>query len=138
MNATAFLTDFDRYLLGEGSHERTYEKMGAHVAEIDGQNGVHFAVWAPNARQIYVMGDFNDWHGESYSLNPSDSGIWTLFVPGLAEYTVYKYRIVTQTGESLDKADPYGFAMEQRPRTASVVVNLDRYQWGDADWVSRG
>ncbi len=137
MNTTAFLTDFDRYLLGEGSHERTYEKMGAHLIELDGQPGVHFAVWAPNARQVFLMGDFNGWHGESHPLHASESGIWTLFVPDLAEYTVYKYRIVAQNGESFDKADPYGLAMEQRPRTASVVVNLDRYAWGDADWVSR-
>jgi 1,4-alpha-glucan branching enzyme len=83
------------------------------------------------------MGEFNGWHGESHPLHSSDSGIWTLFVPGLAEYSVYKYRIVAQNGESFDKADPYGFGMELRPKTASVVVNLDRYTWGDADWVSR-
>jgi 1,4-alpha-glucan branching enzyme len=137
LSTTNFLTDFDRYLIGEGSHERTYEKMGAHLIEIDGQPGVHFAVWAPSARQVFVMGEFNGWHGESHPLRSSDSGIWTLFVPGLAEYTVYKYRIVTQNGQSFDKADPYGFGMEQRPKTASVVTRLDRYTWGDADWVSR-
>lgn len=137
MSTITILSDFDRYLMGEGSHERTYEKMGAHLVEIEGQKGVHFAVWAPNARQVYVMGEFNLWRDESHPLNSSDSGIWTLFVPDLAEYTVYKYRIVAQSGESFDKADPYGFAMEQRPRTASVVVDLDRYQWGDGDWVSR-
>ena len=70
-------------------------------------------------------------------MHPSDSGSWTLFVPGLEEYTVYKYRVVSQRGESFDKADPYGFAMEERPKTGSVVVNLDRCQWEDADWVSR-
>jgi 1,4-alpha-glucan branching enzyme len=137
LSTITILSDFDRYLMGEGSHERTYEKMGAHLVEIEGQKGVHFAVWAPNARQVYVMGEFNLWRDESHPLNSSDSGIWTLFVPDLAEYTVYKYRIVAQSGESFDKADPYGFAMEQRPRTASVVVDLDRYQWGDGDWVSR-
>jgi 1,4-alpha-glucan branching enzyme len=115
LNTTAFLTDFDRYLIGEGSHERTYEKMGAHLIELDGQTGVHFAVWAPGARQVFIMGDFNGWHGESHPMQSSDSGIWTLFVPGLPEHAVYKYRIVTQSGESMDKADPYGFAMEQRP-----------------------
>ncbi|HXV44829.1 MAG TPA: 1,4-alpha-glucan branching protein GlgB, partial [Anaerolineae bacterium] len=134
---TPFLTDFDVYLIGQGTHERAYEKMGAHLIEMGGEKGIHFAVWAPNARQVYIMGNFNDWHGASHPLNPSNSGIWTLFIPGLEEYTVYKYRIVSQSGESFDKADPYGFAMEQRPRTASVAVNLDRYEWGDADWVSR-
>ncbi len=131
-----FLTDFDIYLIGQGTHERAYEKMGTHLIEMGGEKGIHFAVWAPNARQVYVMGNFNDWHGESHPMHPSDSGIWTLFVPGLEEYTVYKYRVVSQRGESFDKADPYGFAMEQRPKTGSVVVNLDRYQWEDSDWVS--
>lgn len=137
MSAITFLTDFDRYLIGEGSHERAYEKMGAHLTEIDGQPGVHFAVWAPSARQVFLMGGFNGWHGESHPMRSSDSGIWSLFVPGLAEYTVYKYRVVTQKGESFDKADPYGFGMEQRPKTASVVVNLDRYAWSDAEWLNR-
>ncbi len=131
------LTDFDKYLIGQGTHERTYEKLGAHLTEIDGKKGVHFAVWAPNARAVYLMGNFNDWNGESHPLHPSDSGIWTLFVAGLEEYAVYKYRVVAQSGESMDKADPYGFAMEQRPKTASVVTNLERYQWGDTDWISR-
>ena len=134
---TQWLTDFDKYLLGEGTHERTYEKMGAHLVELDGQKGIHFAVWAPSARNVYIMGDFNDWHGASHSMNSSDSGIWTLFVPGLEEYTLYKYRVVSHTGESFDKTDPYGFAIEQRPKTASVVVNLNRYQWDDSDWVNR-
>jgi 1,4-alpha-glucan branching enzyme len=131
-----FLTDFDIYLIGQGTHERAYEKMGAHLTEQNGEKGVHFAVWAPNARQVYLMGDFNGWHGESHAMYSSDSGIWTLFVPGLEEYAVYKYRVVSQRGESFDKADPYGFTMEQRPKTGSVVTNLDRYQWGDGDWVS--
>ena len=134
---TQFLSDFDKYLLGEGTNERTYEKLGAHLVELNGQKGVHFAVWAPNARQVYVMGEFNRWHGESHPLIASDSGVWTLFVPDLPEYTVYKYRVVTQRGESFDKTDPYSFAMEQRPKTASIVVNLDRHQWEDNDWVSR-
>jgi 1,4-alpha-glucan branching enzyme len=130
-----WITDFDKYLLAEGTHERSYEKMGAHFIKLNGEKGVHFAVWAPNARQVYLMGDFNDWHGESHPMNSSNSGVWTLFVPGLKEYTVYKYRLVTHNGHSFDKTDPYSFAMEQRPRTASVVVNLDRYQWGDEEWT---
>jgi 1,4-alpha-glucan branching enzyme len=136
-NPGPFVSDFDRFLFNQGTHERVYQKLGAHLVEIDGQKGVHFAVWAPNARQVYVMGNFNDWRGESHPLYPSESGIWTSFVPGLEEHTVYKYRLVSQGGDSYDKADPYGFAMEQRPRTGSVVTNLDRYQWGDADWVNR-
>jgi len=137
MHATTILSDFDQYLIGEGSHERTYEKMGAHLVEMNGEKGVHFAVWAPNAREVYLMGDFNGWHGSSHPLASSQNGIWTLFVPRLEEFSVYKYRVVSQTGESFEKADPYGFAMELRPNTASVVANLDRYQWSDADWVQR-
>lgn len=90
MNTTTFLTEFDLFLIGEGSHERAYEKMGAHVTSLDDQPGVHFAVWAPNARQVSLVGDFNGWQGDSHYLHSSDSGIWSLFVPGLAEYTVYK------------------------------------------------
>ncbi|MCL4299637.1 MAG: 1,4-alpha-glucan branching protein GlgB [Anaerolineae bacterium] len=135
-DSAPFLTDFDLYLIGQGTHERAYEKMGAHLTEQNGEKGVHFAVWAPNARQVYLMGDFNGWHGESHPMHSSNSGIWTLFVPGLEEYAVYKYRVISQRGESFDKADPYGFAMEQRPKTGSVVTNVDRYQWGDGDWIS--
>lgn len=137
LNTTTILTDFDHYLMGEGSHERTYEKMGAHLVEINGEKGVHFAVWAPNARQVCLIGDFNSWHGDSHPLASSNSGIWTLFVPGLTENTVYKYRVVSQSGDSFEKADPYGFSMEQRPRTASVVADLDRYQWSDQEWIKQ-
>ena len=124
----AFLTDFDKYLFSEGTHERTYQKFGAHLVELNGERGVHFAVWGPNARQVYLTGDFNHWNVKSHPMNSSDSGVWTLFVPGLKEYAVYKYHVVAQNGDRFDKADPYGFAMEQRPKTASVVTNLDSYQ----------
>ena len=135
-NAT-ILSDFDQYLMGEGSHERLYEKMGSHLVEMEGKRGVHFAVWAPNARQVYLMGDFNSWHDESHPLTSSNSGIWTLFVPELVENTVYKYRVLSQSGESFEKADPYGFAMELRPSTASVVADINRYKWSDGDWINR-
>jgi 1,4-alpha-glucan branching enzyme len=130
------LTDFDKYLFAEGNFERAYEKLGARLAELKGQKGVHFAVWAPNARAVYIMGEFNDWNDTSHLLNSSDSGIWTLFIPNVGEYTVYKYRIITQNGDFFDKSDPYGFAMEQRPKTASVVADLDKYAWGDETWVN--
>ena len=135
-NAEVLFTDFDKYLLGQGTHERSYEKLGAHLTEISGEQGVHFAVWAPNAREVSVVGDFNQWDPNAHKLTPSDSGVWSSFVPNLEEYTVYKYRVMSQSGEVFDKADPYGFSMEQRPKTASVVVNLDNYQWNDDDWVS--
>ncbi|HEY0076549.1 MAG TPA: 1,4-alpha-glucan branching protein GlgB [Abditibacteriaceae bacterium] len=132
----AWFSDLDLHLFAEGTHERVYERMGAHLATINGQKGVHFAVWAPNARAVWLMGEFNGWNQSSHPLNANPSGIWTLFMPGLEEHSVYKYRVQGASGESYDKADPYGFAMEQRPRTASVVTNLDSYQWNDADWIS--
>ncbi|MCB0172020.1 MAG: 1,4-alpha-glucan branching protein GlgB [Anaerolineae bacterium] len=134
---SVILSDFDKYLIGEGTHERVYEKLGAHLVELDGKQGTHFAVWAPNARQVSVVGDFNGWHPDSHPMLPSDSGIWTAFIPELGEYTVYKYHIVTQSGDGFDKSDPYGFGMEQRPKTASVITNLDSYQWGDSAWVKK-
>jgi 1,4-alpha-glucan branching enzyme len=132
----AWFSDLDLHLFAEGTHERVYERMGAHLATISGQKGVHFAVWAPNARAVWLMGEFNGWNQSSHPMNANPSGIWTLFMPGLEEHAVYKYRIQGASGESYDKADPYGFAMEQRPRTASVVTNLDSYQWNDADWIN--
>ncbi len=132
-----WLTDFDKYLIGEGNNERAYQKMGAHLIELNGQQGVHFAVWAPSARQVQIIGDFNEWKGEKHVMNSSDSGIWSLFIPGLKEFTLYKYRVITQNNQAFDKSDPYGFAMEQRPKTSSLVVDLDTYQWKDADWVNR-
>lgn len=130
-----FITDLDKYLFNEGTNERVYEKMGAHLIEQDGKRGVHFAVWAPNARQVAVVGDFNDWQPASHPMHSSDSGIWTLFIPDLEIFTVYKYHIISQNGQGFDKADPYGFAMEERPRTGSVVIDLDRYEWQDAEWI---
>ncbi len=132
-----WLTDYDKYLIGEGTSERSYEKMGSHLVEIDGQTGVHFAVWAPNAREVHVVGDFNGWQPGEYKMNSSDSGIWSLFIPGLEIYTVYKYHIVPQDGGGFDKSDPYGFQMEERPKTASIVVDLDTYEWGDEEWLSQ-
>ncbi|QQG66676.1 1,4-alpha-glucan branching protein GlgB [Desulfobulbus oligotrophicus] len=133
----AWLSDFDRYLISEGTHERAYEKLGAHLIRFDEQDGVVFAVWAPNASHVSVVGDFNSWDGSQHPMHSSDTGIWTLFIPELTEFSVYKYRITARSGELLDKADPFGFAMEERPRTGSVVADLDRYQWQDHEWISR-
>jgi 1,4-alpha-glucan branching enzyme len=129
------LTDFDKYLLGEGTYERAYEKMGAHLVELNGTAGVLFSIWAPNAHQVFLAGDFNDWDATRHPMNPSDSGVWTAFVPGIGEHALYKFHVEAQNGDRFDKADPYGFAMEQRPKTASVVTNLDGYDWRDDDWI---
>lgn len=138
VGSVPWLTEFDRHLLGEGNYERAYEKMGAHLIEFDGHKGVHFAVWAPNAQQVHVVGDFNEWQTrDEHAMTPSDSGVWSLFISGLAEYTVYKYHLTAKDGQVADKADPYGFSMEQRPKTASVVVDLDRYAWQDQLWMEQ-
>ncbi len=131
----SWLSDFDQYLISEGTHERSYDKLGAHLVCFNGEHGVVFAVWAPNAQQVHILGDFNNWDKTSHPLYSNDSGIWTLFIPGLKEYAVYKYLITTQNSEQFDKADPYGFAMEMRPKTGSVVVELDSYQWQDKNWM---
>ena len=130
-----WLSDFDRYLISEGTHERSYEKLGAHIVTFAGKEGTVFAVWAPNATHVSITGDFNGWDDTSHPMHSHDSGIWTLFIPGLQEYTVYKYRITSQSGEQFDKSDPYGFAMELRPNTGSVTIDLDTYNWQDGDWL---
>jgi 1,4-alpha-glucan branching enzyme len=131
----SWLGDLDKYLFGEGTHERAYEKLGAHLVTFKKQKGVVFSVWAPNAQQVSVIGDFNEWDGDACPMRPSNAGIWTIFIPGLKEHAVYKYRITTRTNEQFDKSDPYGFAMELRPDTGSVVAHLDAYQWQDKTWL---
>src|SRR5262245_17505266 len=119
------LTDFDLYLLGEGNHLRLYEKLGAHPMVLDGVAGVAFAVFAPNARRVSVVGDFNFWDGRRHQMRVRGSGFWELFVPGARASDRYKYEIITRSGQLLPlKSDPLPFAAEQRPKTASIVVNL--------------
>ncbi|MFQ5611445.1 MAG: 1,4-alpha-glucan branching protein GlgB [Anaerolineae bacterium] len=135
MSQPSFLTDFDRYLLGEGTHERAYEKMGAHLVEIEGRAGTHFAIWAPNARAVHLVGDFNYWSGTDHPLEPQgDSGVWAGFFPDIGQGTLYKYRLTTDHGV-LEKSDPYAFGAELRPRTASVVTDLRKFTWRDESWM---
>jgi 1,4-alpha-glucan branching enzyme len=131
------LSDFDLYLIGEGTHYQKYEKMGAHLAVVDGVAGVQFGVWAPNAMRVSVVGDFNQWDGRINPMrNRGPSGIWELFVPGLAEGAVYKYEIRPMSGgHPLLKSDPYGFRSELRPNTGSIVSRLDHHQWNDSGWI---
>jgi len=135
----SFLTDFDLYLLGEGTHHRLYDKLGAHLIEQDGVAGTHFAVWAPNARTVSVIGDFNHWDASKHPLRSlGSSGVWVGFVPGVASGALYKYYIESQyNGYRVEKADPLGFAAEIRPLSASKVWDLSRYTWNDADWMKR-
>ena len=132
------LTDFDLHLLAEGTHYRTYEKLGAHLREVDGTAGVQFAVWAPNASRVSVVGDFNAWDPATHPLTRRpEAGVWETFVPGVKVGAQYKYRVVGPDGRSFgDKADPYGFAAEIRPQTASKVAELDGYEWQDAEWIA--
>jgi 1,4-alpha-glucan branching enzyme len=133
------LTGFDLHLMGEGTHYLKYEKLGAHVREIDGVSGVHFAVWAPNARRVSVVGNFNHWDGRTNPMrNCGPSGVWEIFLPGLAEGELYKFEIISRSGALLEpKSDPYGFCAELRPRTSSVVYDIDRYTWKDAEWIAQ-
>jgi 1,4-alpha-glucan branching enzyme len=131
------LTDYDLHLLNEGTHWRSYEKLGAQLRTIDGVDGVNFAVWAPNATSVSVIGDFNGWDGRRHPLRKHiPGGFWELFVPGLGDGTLYKYQ-VRHHGEVYEKSDPYGFAAELPPRTASKVCQLDRYHWHDGEWMNR-
>jgi 1,4-alpha-glucan branching enzyme len=132
------LTDYDLYLSGEGTHYLKYEKQGAHLREINGVRGVHFAVWAPNAQRVSVVGDFNFWDGRVHTMrNRGVSGLWELFIPGLEEGTLYKFEIRSRYGNFVRlKSDPYGFAAELRPKSASVVVNIDHYEWKDPEWMT--
>jgi 1,4-alpha-glucan branching enzyme len=130
------LTEFDRHLIGEGAHYRAYEKLGAHLREVNGVRGTHFAVWAPQAMRVSVIGPFNRWDGRvSVMRCHDDVGVWEIFLPEVGEGTPYKYEVLTQGGGKMDKADPYGFAAELRPHNASIVYDLKRYQWGDAAWL---
>ena len=132
-----FITDYDLHLLGEGTHYRAYEQLGAHPWRADGETGVHFAVIAPNAERVSVIGDFNGWRVNATPLaRRGESGLWCGFVPGIGPGALYKYRVVSRFhGYAADKADPYGFAAELRPRTASKVWDLSRYAWGDDAWM---
>lgn len=134
------LTDYDLHLLAEGTHYKNYEKLGAHTLVIDGVKGVHFAVWAPNAQRVSVVGEFNGWDGRRHPMRSiGQSGIWEIFVPDLCEGDLYKYEIRSAKGaELLLKSDPYAFATEFRPQTASVVYNIEKYTWTDAKWIAQG
>jgi 1,4-alpha-glucan branching enzyme len=133
----SLLTDDDLHLFNEGTHYKLYDKLGAHLAEVGGIRGAHFAVWAPNAERVAVVGDFNGWDRQSHPLRPrGQSGIWEGFIPGVQKGARYKYFIASRyLGYQIDKADPYALYSEVPPRTASVVWNLD-YSWGDGEWMA--
>jgi 1,4-alpha-glucan branching enzyme len=129
------LTEYDRYLFAEGNHQRIYEKLGAHPTTLDGVNGVYFAVWAPNARNVSIIGDFNYWDGRKHQMRKGPTGIWEFFIPELAVGESYKYEVKNEEGHIYEKTDPYGFYQEVRPKTASIVADLNDYTWTDSAWL---
>ena len=134
----ALLTDYDLHLFGEGRHVRLYEKLGAHPIGEGGSGGAYFAVWAPNAKRVSVIGGWNGWDAGSHPLSPrGDSGIWDGVLPNVTPGALYKYAIESRhRGYRVEKSDPFAFAAELRPQTASKVWDITTYEWRDADWMS--
>lgn len=133
----SLLTDYDVHLFKSGKHFKLYEKLGAHLSTHKGQAGTYFAVWAPNARNVSVIGNFNNWNNNDHKLSPrwDESGIWEGFFPGIGKGEAYKYAILSNTGEYLEKADPFAFYAEIAPATASIIWDHD-YKWTDKSWMA--
>ena len=132
------LTDFDLHLLGEGTHFRLYEKLGARVIEHAGAKGVSFSVWAPNAERVSVVGNFNQWDGRRHPMRPRGaSGVWEIFIPGLQQGDLYKFEVKSRYhGYLAVKSDPFAHLSEMRPNTSSVVWDLNGYEWRDKEWMA--
>ena len=130
------LADFDLHLMSEGTHYRAWEKMGSHRVTVGSVTGVHFAVWAPNAQRVSVIGDFNRWDGRAHPMRKLvPSGVWEIFIPDLPDGVCYKYEVRTRAGHLLNKADPYARRFEVPPNTASIIWTEGDYEWGDGEWV---
>ena len=135
---SCFISDFDQYLFGQGNHYDIFRKLGAHLTEHEGQKGVHFAVWAPHAVTVHVIGEFNGWNETSHPMSRLDPlGIWEVFVPGVQLGCLYKYLIEAQDHSLLYKADPYATEAERRPGTASKVSDISDFRWSDKDWMEK-
>ena len=134
---TSELSEFDLFLFHQGTNYRAYEMLGAHIMTQNGKQGVRFTVWAPHAKEVSVVGDFNNWDTRVNKMSKlGDGEIWNLFIPGLGAGTVYKYAILPQhEGPQIMKADPYGFYAEKKPETASIVDDLNNYKWQDKKWI---
>ena len=133
------LSDLDLYLYAEGKHWQIYDKLGAHLITHQGVQGVCFAVWAPNASRVSVVGNFNNWDGRRHLMRPrGNSGIWEIFIPGLCEWDIYKYELLDKDGRLLPlKSDPFAFVSEMRPKTGSLVYDNSTYQWHDDVWMQK-
>lgn len=131
-----FISQDDQYLFGQGTHYEIYKKLGAHLTTVDGQDGVYFAVWAPNAAEVYVIGDFNGWNEKANQmLRIGPGGIYDCFIPGVEQGMRYKFLVVTQNGTKLYKADPYATHAQVRPDTASIVYDISNFKWTDSTWM---
>lgn len=129
------VSELDTYLFARGTHYQIYEKLGAHIAEEDGRKGTYFAVWAPNAKGVSVVGDFNDWNPAVHQMSPvQQSGIWDIFIPDVGIGYLYKYAVTSQKDVTVLKADPYGNQSQLRPDNASVVADINSYIWNDGEW----
>ncbi|MGJ8621939.1 MAG: 1,4-alpha-glucan branching protein GlgB [Yoonia sp.] len=130
------LTDMDEYLIGEGTHKQLWRALGAHVTKHQATNGVHFAVWAPNAQRVSLIGPFNNWDGRRHPMRPvGQTGVWEIFVPDLTDGTLYKYKVTGVDGVAGDKADPVGFGSQHPPEQASIVRDIAGYGWKDKAWM---
>jgi 1,4-alpha-glucan branching enzyme len=136
MEERMHFSDLDQYLFGQGTHYDVYKKLGAHPAEQDGQKGIYFAVWAPNAQAVSVIGEFNNWDNEKNPMvKVGPIGVFETFIPEAGIGQLYKYHIIGMHGEELYKADPYGNQAEKRPGTASRITDISTYKWTDKVWM---
>ncbi|MFC1617007.1 1,4-alpha-glucan branching protein GlgB [Candidatus Margulisiibacteriota bacterium] len=134
----SIFTKDDLYLFAEGTFHKSYEKLGAQTRTIGGIKGVNFAVWAPNAKRVSVIGGFNNWDGRVHHMRVlGNSGIWEIFIPGVQEKAIYKYEIKTQFDHLYEKIDPYAFASEKRPKSASIVADINKFKWTDEEWMQK-
>ena len=138
MPDTRFITEFDQYLFGQGTHYDLYNKLGAHPTTIDEEEGVYFAVWAPNADAVSIVGDFNEWDENATPMERLEPlGIYEIFLPGMKIGDIYKYCVTAKNGTKILKADPYGFQAELRPNNASVVADISDFKWHDSRWMKK-
>ena len=138
MPDTRFITEFDQYLFGQGTHYDLYNKLGAHPMTVDGEEGVYFAVWAPNAETVSLVGNFNEWDENATPMERLEPlGIYEIFLPGMKIGDIYKYCVTTKAGYTILKADPYGFQAELRPNNASVIADISDFTWQDSRWMKK-
>ena len=138
MPDTRFITEFDQYLFGQGTHYDLYNKLGAHPMTVDGEEGVYFAVWAPNAEAVSLVGNFNEWDENATPMERLEPlGIYEIFLPEMKIGDIYKYCVTTKSGYTILKADPYGFQAELRPNNASVIADISDFKWQDSRWMKK-